>query len=87
MNGNLNEPRFYNYVSMMDNPITFKTFMSTVFSKIAEKPSSKSVWYPNLCFHESKFKNTLCSFIRPKLIVFSMQIYYFLTKNISEIAR
>lgn len=84
VSGTLTEPRVYNLVSLMDNPLKFKSFLTRVFDVIRTMPSNQTIWYPSVHFHRSKMRNYLCSLIRPKLLVRCFQLYYFFRDKNSE---
>ncbi|KAI8433391.1 hypothetical protein MSG28_015431 [Choristoneura fumiferana] len=53
------EPPIYNYVSSVENRITWGEFMHHNLSAIENNPFSNAVWYVSLTLHRSAFMNQL----------------------------
>ncbi|XP_065223017.1 fatty acyl-CoA reductase wat-like [Planococcus citri] len=75
INNRLDEPRVYNYISMMDNPLKFKSFTQQIYKMVHQKPSEKATWYPVLTIQNTRFENRFASVFRPWLMSFALQCW------------
>lgn len=61
-NGTLSEPPIFNYVSSVENRITWGDFMHLTLGRIDDHPFSNAVWYTYLILTKSAFLNYIYRF-------------------------